>query len=586
MGRPPKDAPPSASWVDYWIDNTNYCAFFGCDDSCTVAASALRAGTERCGDLSSSYRLAPLLEYASGGGSHSKPDFAALHDEFLDSLLQEQEQLQQQQNQSLQRNHSNRGLVTKGSSYDENDAYSETGLNHSLSNDSTAHSWTLSPTSSNSSISDGGNGAYDGVTRKRRRGLTPTNHTAASQAPTNLRGIKFPAVVTTTASTASTAAATSSFLCGNENMRPPDSFLHSAVRMQKDKGKGEEVGMSICAKGIPACLGKLREKMQLLTEHTHPGTPATMKRRNAVVSEQFDNFVETRSLLTLKMGFLSMTYGILLRWDAGKTGLATIVVLRKNCHESFYKKRSGSGNGASTNKSSSAAAAACCSSPPLELSPSTSMDETEFDDDLQPPYLVSRPVQFAPGEITVSVLFATGLNKKSHWTVQLQLADQTENILLTYDGTAMVPKLGGPLHHVLPKSYKRATTQLAVLEIRLLEHKVRRKTRVLRCSMVLPLHSLEAVSSNDAEQPTSMRIPCPDGATIQIEAMLVSDESVWQRQELSARRVSHKQLQQQHQPHMSRSGGGSGRRSPDTVILKEEDEDDTSSPWDWFCNVC
>jgi hypothetical protein len=544
MGLSPA-APPSsvgaASWVDYWIDNTNYCAFFGCDDSCTGVASTLRAaGTGSCvgGGALSSNRIAPLDD-----SYPSRPDFAALHDAFLDSLLHEQ-----QQQQKIER------LATQGS-YQEEESHSELGLNRSASTDSTAHSWTLSPTSSNSSFSDcGGTTQTSATTRKRRRPLL--------NRPDSLRGIKFPTVVTTT--TTATSTVTSSLFAetkvGDESIRPPESFLHSAVRLQKDKGKGEEVGSMICAKGMTACLGKLREKMQLLTEHCHPGTPATMKRRNAVVSEQFDNFVETRSLLSLRMGFLSITYGILLRWDAGKTGLATIVVLRKNCHESFYQKRS-----------------SCVTSPTLELSPSTSMDENECESDLQPPFVIPRPAHFPPAEITVSVLFATGLNKKSHWTVQLQLADQTENILLTYDGNLMVPKLGGPLHYTLPSSPKKATISSAVLEIRLLEHKVRRKTRVLRCSMVLPLHSLEATSSDASEQPTSMRVPCPDGATIQIEAMLVSDEAVWQRREMSARRSP---TSKQH------TAAARNRRSPDTVMHQEESEDDASSPWDWICNVC
>jgi hypothetical protein len=564
MGRrPPAEdaaAPPiisASSWVDYWIDNTNnYCAFFGCDeDSCTGVAATLRAaGTASCvgggggGVSSSSYRLAPLDD----DDDSPRLDFAALHDAFLDSLLHEQQQQQQK---------IDRSLASQGSYNNEEESHSELGLNRSASTDSIAHSWTLSPTSSNSSVSDcGGGGGAIALSRKRRRPLLMSHHR-----PDSLRGIKFPTVVTTTTTTATSTVSSSLFAetkVSDESIRPPESFIHSAVRLQKDKGKGEEVGSMICAKGMTACLGKLREKMQLLTEHCHPGTPATMKRRNAVVSELFDNFVETRSLLSLRMGFLSITYGILLRWDAGKTGLATIVVLRKNCHESFYQKRS-----------------FCVTTPSLELSPSTSMDENDGESDLQPPFVIPRPAHFPPAEINVSVLFATGLNKKSHWTVQLQLADQTENILLTYDGNLMVPKLGGPLHYTLPNSPKKATTSSAVLEIRLLEHKVRRKTRVLRCSMVLPLHSLEATSSEASEQPTSMRVPCPDGATIQIEAMLVSDEVVWQRREMSARRSP---KQQQH----AAKAAARNRRSPDTVMHQVESEDDASSPWDWICNVC
>lgn len=459
-----------------------------------------------------------------------KPDYAALHDEFLDSLLHEQQA----------------ELAARGSQ--EDDIVSDPGLNHSVSTESSTHSWTLSPASSNSSLSDIGVGGSS--SRKRRRGLLVATTMTVPRRDPNL--IHPPAFTPSKLSVLGTVTA----VTNNSKiaMKPPEFFLHSAVRMQKDKGKGDEVGSKICAKGIPACLGKLREKMLLLTEHCQPGTTvsASMKRRNAVISELYDNFVETRSLLTLRMGFLTMTYGILLRWDTGKTGLVTVVVLRKNCHESFYKKRS---------TSATVGASSCCAAPPV--SPATSLDEDE-DDVLQPPYLVPRPANFPPSEITVSVLYATGLHKKSHWTVQLQLADQTENILLAYDGNVMLPKLGGPLQY----SVARSSASTAVLEIRLLEHKVRRKTRVLRSSMVLPLHSLEAVSSDLAEHPTSMRIPCPDGATIQIEAMLVSDQAIWQRREVAARR--------------KKSGD---QRSPITVV-HHVDEEDASSPWDWICMLC
>jgi hypothetical protein len=501
MGRPPLDAPPSTSWVDYWIDNTNYCAFFGCDDEgyCVGAGQSMRAISNGCGAVTSSCRIPH---------AQAETDYAAQHDAFLDSLLHEQQQL------------------LAAAVFTDEDIISEPGLNNSANSCSecSALSLTLSPTSSNSSLTS------DGSSRKRRRGLltsTPRHDPTLMHPPVLSRG-KMPELKTM------------------GKIEPPPRFLHPAVRMQKDKAKGVEVGSNICAKGIDACLGKLREKMQLLTEHCQPGTAASMKRRSAVVSESHCNFIETRSLLTLRMGFLSMTYGILLRWDTGDTGLATLVVLRKNCHESFYKKRS------------AVSETSCCQP---QVSPATSMDE-DANIMLPPPYLVPRPVTFAPAEITVSVLYATGLHKKSHWTVQLQLADQTENILLAYDGNLMVPKLGSPLQYTVANSVSSA-----VLEIRLLEHRLRRKTRVLRSRMVLPLHSLEAVSSDVNEQPTSMRIPCPEGATIQIEAMLVSDAAVWQRRELEARRL---------QPR-------NRTRSPVRTVVEEED---VSSPWDWICMVC
>jgi hypothetical protein len=187
-----------------------------------------------------------------------------------------------------------------------------------------------------------------------------------------------------------------------------------------------------------------------------------------------------------------------------------------------------------------------------------------------PPYLVPRPNSFGPTEITVSVLYATGLDPKSHWTVQLQLADQTENVLLAYDDRTnlMVPKLGDALSHSVDKS----SQDLHFLEIKLLEHKLRRKQRVLRCSMRVPCSSLEPQPS-DSPVPVTMRIPCPDGATIQIEAVLCSDEAVWQQREKEARRAEH--------------GSVSSRKKSRKVVEQETTHaEDLSSPWDWICMVC
>ena len=182
-----------------------------------------------------------------------------------------------------------------------------------------------------------------------------------------------------------------------------------------------------------------------------------------------------------------------------------------------------------------------------------------------PPYLVPRPERFGATEISVSVLYATGLDQKSHWTVQLHLADQTENVLLAHDNRSerMIPKLGDALSY----SVEKCTQDLGVLEIKLLEHKVRQKQRVLRCSMRVPCSSLEPQTAEEAV-PVTMRIPCPDGATIQIEAVLISDEAVWQQRELEARRHSRKKSR---------------------IVLEHNaanKEDEWNSPWDWICMLC
>jgi hypothetical protein len=644
----------TTSWVDYWVDNTNYCAFFGWDEDPGTRPGC--CGVSNCclGDtdgtvhptltlpngyskarMSQTFRRSSITD--DGFDPDLLDDFAARHDGFLDSLLREQqEQLLRASSVRSLSSVNNNGLEETLRS---SDSTGNSGLNSSVPSISTTHSWTLSPTSSNDSLSDSGvessSKSNHSFPRKRRRGLllvatprignvsslgaNPTQEKpplsgSGSRNPTALRHSSERVLKPSKSSSLSTSGSSSAV-----GTKSPESFLHPAVRLQKDKGKGSEVGSEICAKGIPACVGKLRQKMQLLTEHccvqtgdgvgkgsaivaTSTGAVASMKRRNAIVSEHHPNFVETRSLLTVRMGFLSMSYGILLRWDTGKTGLVTVVVLRKNCHDSFYKRTTTIQNPRfsfppSRVPMTSATSSGSCirrSSTPNSVSPATSMDDD--DDEIvrlnQSPYLIPRPPVFSPSEIIVSVLYATGLNKKSHWTVQLQLGDQIENILLSHDGTMMTPKLGGPLRYTMPSSSSAAKSTSptitsgaidAVLEIRLLEHKVRRKTRVLRCSMVLPLSSLEAVGSSTASNstptsvptPTQLRIPCPDGGAIQLEASLVSDEAIWQREELAAR-----QNQQEQRLWWNKSGAA---HSPVTVMDTERSSNSSASSWDWLC---
>jgi len=116
---------------------------------------------------------------------------------------------------------------------------------------------------------------------------------------------------------------------------PPTQYLHVQCRLQKDKGKGEDPGSHICAKGRNACLEKLREKMALLGQHA-----ASISRKPAKISARHLNLVETRSLLHMRLGFLTMQYGLLVRWDTGHTGKAALVVLRKQCPDEFYPLQS------------------------------------------------------------------------------------------------------------------------------------------------------------------------------------------------------------------------------------------------------
>lgn len=213
--------------------------------------------------------------------------------------------------------------------------------------------------------------------------------------------------------------------------------------MQKDKAAGDPIGASICATHASACLSKLRAKMQLLQDHCHSAT-ACMKRRPAVVAGPG----ETRSLLQLRMGFLSIQYGILLRWNPQSK--ITLVVLRKNCPASFL-------------------------------------------------YLPDAPVPSARA-VQVTVRGAGGLPGAARWTAQLQLGDAQESVVLVREG-----------HEWLPKLQREVVGTARELVIRLYQHE--RRARVLRSTMRVPTESVQ-------EEPTMMRIPCPEGGFLQLEAVM------------------------------------------------------------------
>jgi hypothetical protein len=370
---------------------------------------------------------------------------------------------------------------------------------------------------------------------------------------------------------------------------PAASFIHPQCRMQKDKGKGEAAGSNICAKGRELCLLKLQDKMALLTrvafgeESRHRGK-ADMKRRPARIAEVFPNFTETRSIIELKMGFLSMQYGILLRWDTTRTGKATLVVLRKMCHDSFYTD---------------------CKPPQKYLQPPRPRrtqsapelpiyairdvvdgnhailqrpDGTEVTL-LDPPYRVDRPDEFKPTMLTVAVCHGVGLSHKSNWTVQLCYESMTENILLTWDEDQALfsPKLGKKLQHVVPIN---GSLDLPALEIRLFEHRQKLgKGRRCVSHMHIPMLNLEAQPSNHGAKARDMKVTLPHdpSASIVLSVLLESDYAHWLRRELDARRREEVTI-------WSRPVRVVDLHDDSLVALGDDDEEE--GIWEWICGAC
>lgn len=371
-------------------------------------------------------------------------------------------------------------------------------------------------------------------------------------------------------------------------------YLHPHCRMQKDKGKGEPVGSKICAKGREACLEKLRQKMELITKFaTGDGrrAPADIKKRHANVSEIFPNFIETRSMIEIRMGFLSMQYGVLLRWDTSKTGRVTLVVLRKMCHEQFYT-RNFKNLHIPTNKflqSSSEPSYAIrnvVDGTHAILQLSDGMEVAL----LEPPYRVSRPLSFAPTILSVSVLYATGLACKSNWTVQLCHEEKTENLLLVWDSEQgrLLPKLGVTLKREIPMT---SCLHLSPLDIRIYEHRLRRRSK-RRCvaDIKVPLHCLKVHPTSSKAGASEIKVLCTHDSEseLTLAIKLESDYINWLRSELEERRreEAHNCVQKTS---FRKAADTSIDRDPaddDSHHIAESDEADGDSVWEWFCSAC
>jgi len=361
---------------------------------------------------------------------------------------------------------------------------------------------------------------------------------------------------------------------GNSNLPKPETYLHALVRMQKDKGKGEPVGSNLCAKGLDPCLEKLREKMRLLTEVATESTSASMKIKQARIAERVDNFVETRSLIHLRMGFLSMTYGILLRWDTAKTGTITLVVLRKMCHESFYPDVAlvpSSVSTASRGSNASRSKLLQVSEGNNTVVPQRHAD-LEFCD-LEPPYCVNRP-EFPNAVLSVTVVSVTGVSKKSNWTASLSMDDSAENVLLQWDSSKrfLSPKSACTLQHQTGNRLKWGPT--SAIQIKLYENRIRRRIpRRMTDSLTVPLARL--LPQRSPGRPTRITVPCTHdpAACVVLDIKWQSDYAIWATRELQAR-AQQRQIQAAAIP------------KPLVAAHMEQEELENHDPWDWICLVC
>ena len=106
-----------------------------------------------------------------------------------------------------------------------------------------------------------------------------------------------------------------------KTLQDPPFFLSPRCQLQKDKGKGMPIGSCIVAEGSQECLEKLRQKMKVVIQVSGEERKAStsIKRKVAKVSQHTSSYIETRSMIEQRLGFLSMQYGLLLRWDHQRT---------------------------------------------------------------------------------------------------------------------------------------------------------------------------------------------------------------------------------------------------------------------------
>jgi len=344
------------------------------------------------------------------------------------------------------------------------------------------------------------------------------------------------------------------------DLEHPNVYLHTQCKLQKDKGRGDRLGSSISARGREATLEKLRDKMKLIVEvsgelqisslKSNDASSASgsvmsagMKRRKAKISsiehdarcingdEDGSYIIETRSMIELQLGFLSMQYGLLLRWDAYRTGQVVFVCLRKMCHDSFYTKirspptisttsstksvisRSTSGESSSLYPKSLlkqklqhsqsekaqlgrpptiiAASKKRVGAPPLVVRSPKGGNHAIYQRAsgatevvlVDAPYRVPPPDVFAPSILSLDVHQLTGLDPKSRWTLILTFDGDTEIAHLKYNHNERVFETTRTTPckweiSMMPQRPVVTSFDVATgLEIRLFEQRTKRRLR-------------------------------------------------------------------------------------------------------------
>lgn len=306
-------------------------------------------------------------------------------------------------------------------------------------------------------------------------------------------------------------------------LAPPITFLHPSCRLQKDKGKGETPGSDICADGAILSLEKVRQKIELLAQVALDSKKKStnMKRRKAHVAEETKSYTETRSIIELRMGFLYMQYGILLRWDI-LTGKVVLVLLRKMCHESFYVKDVATSRPANVNRA-----------PPTAFHVYNVVGGNEAiiqrDDAtevalLEAPYRIDRPSDFTPTLLAVTILKLEGLPTKYDYSVVITYEGISLKCRLESGDNLIVPKRNNDLMewHVSPGAIELE------LEVAIEQRRHRHKRKRVLVAVRIPVNILDKGRQHC--------LKLTELCTLTLSVTPQSEFVSWVRGELEARR--------------------------------------------------
>jgi len=585
---------PTAHWMN-WVEHS--IDFFGCDaqnEGFLGKALAELANKDRSG--------------SNKGITDDRRDYCQMHEDFFESLLKEQLLLQ---DYSQELAYSSTGIsdLEEATSFDSNNV--EDDLNADEASIVSNSSASLNPITTSSTTSEKEQSATPPPKKKERR--IPYFHKLSPRrkrvAPIEAYNRQYnPELFSSDFAKPPKGEVHLDGLV-KKRLPEPVSFVHAHAQLQKDKGRGVPLGSNICAEGKDATLEKLRDKMKLVIQVRGNERKSSLLKRDAKIAQEAPNFIETRSMIEMKLGFLSLQYGLLLRWDR-KTGKVRFVCLRKMCHESFYRvaqQQTSTIQAIQIQKSE-------LDAPPFIVTSAqngiggtnhaiyqrVSGTEVVF---VAEPYRIEPPDSFAPSIITLQIQSVTGINPKDKWSMSVTFAGHSEMVVLDYskDKKRFVPKRPSMVWEVPQAATNQNSDNLGTideynngdgeekkqkeddldpsllnLEIRLFEKQKRKRSSSSRlsASMTLPLASLIAQPTATNFKSWSLTMPFGNAGKLTLNLQHRSDYTHWLYRELDQRRLEEVTCLQQEQEAWNRQ--------------QQEIWEEPTSPdfYDWLCGVC